>query len=201
MPVRLMESLATTGPLAELFSDQSVLQAMLDFEVALARAEARLKIIPQTAAETIAAAARAEALDGAAMAEAALRAGTPGVPLVKALTERVRAQDPVAAGFVHWGATSQDVTDTALVLLLKKAQPVLESDLERLGQALRRMAEEHAQTIMLGRTLLQPAPPVTFGLKAAGWLAALQRCRKRLRVSFLGSLAGELGGASGTAAP
>lgn len=200
MPVRLMESLATTGPLAELFSDQSVLQAMLDFEVALARAEARLKVIPQSAAEAIAAAARTEAFDSAALAEGALRAGTLGIPLVKALTERIRAQDPAAAGFVHWGATSQDVTDTALILLLKRAQPVLESDLERLCQALRRLAEAHTQTVMMGRTLLQPAPPVTFGLKAAGWLAALQRCRKRLRVSFVGSLVVQLGGASGTAA-
>ena len=200
MGVRLMESLATTRPLAELFSDQSVLQAMLDFEIALARAESRLKIIPQSAAEAIASAARAETFDGSALSEAALRAGTPAIPLVKALTERVHAQDPTAAGFVHWGATSQDVTDTALVLLLKKTQPILESDLERLCQALRRLAEAHTQTAMLGRTLLQPAPPVTFGLKAAGWLAALQRCRKRLRVSFLGALVVQLGGASGTAA-
>jgi 3-carboxy-cis,cis-muconate cycloisomerase len=87
-----------------------------------------------------------------------------------------------------------------LVLLLKKAQPILESDLERLCQALRRLSESHVQTVMQGRTLLQPAPPVTFGLKAAGWLAAVQRCRKRLRVSFLGSLVVQLGGASGTAA-
>lgn len=198
MPVRLVENLSTTGPLAELFSDQSVLQAMLDFEVALARTEARLKIVPQAAAEAIASAARAEAFDSGALANAAAGSGTPVVPLVKALTERVRAQDPAAAGFVHWGATSQDVTDTALILLLKKAQPILESDLERLCQALRRLAEAHTQTVMQGRTLLQPAPPVTFGLKAAGWLAAVQRCRKRLRVSFLGSLVVQFGGASGT---
>ncbi len=200
MPMRLVENLSTTRPLAELFSDQSVLQAMLDFEVALARTEARLKIIPQSAAEAIATAAHAEAFDSAALAIAAAGSGTPVVPLVKALIERVRAQDPAAAGFVHWGATSQDVADTALVLLLKKTQPILESDLERLCQALRRLAAAHTQTVMLGRTLLQPAPPVTFGLKAAGWLAAVQRCRKRLRVSFLGSLVVQLGGASGTAA-
>ena len=122
MAVRLIESLATTEPLADLFSDQSVLRAMLDFEVALARAQAHLKIVPRSAAKAIAAAAKVEAFDAAALTGAALRAGTPIIPFVKALTEHVRAIDSTAAGFVHWGATSQDVADTALVLLLKRAQ-------------------------------------------------------------------------------
>jgi len=200
MSVRLIETLATTGPLAELFSDRSILQAMLDFEVGLARVQARLKIVPQAAADAIAAAAKAEAFDAAVLADAMLRAGTAAIPLVKALTERVRRMDPMAAGFVHWGATSQDVADTALVLLLKRAQPTLDSDITRLENALHRLATQHHGAVMLGRTLLQPAPPTTFGLKAAGWLGAISRSHKRLNLTFAEALIVQCGGASGTLA-
>jgi 3-carboxy-cis,cis-muconate cycloisomerase len=200
MQVRLIDSLATTEPLAEVFSDRSMLQAMLDFEMALSRVEARLKIIPQAAAEVIATEANPDAFDIGALTRDTLRAGTPGIPLAKALTKRVHAKDAAAAGFVHWGATSQDVADTALVLLLRRAQPLLEFDLIRVEQALQRLAEQHPDTIMLGRTLLQAAPPVTFGLKAAGWLAAVRRGSVRLRESFAEALLVQLGGASGTLA-
>ena len=200
MPVQLIDSLASTEPLADVFSDQSILQAMLEFEVALARVEARLKIIPQAAAEVIASAANPEMFDIVAISRDTLRAGTPGIPLAKALTERVRAKDAAAARFVHWGATSQDVTDTALILLLRRAQPLLASDLARVEQALHRLAEQNQDTIMLGRTLLQGAPPVTFGLKAAGWLAAVRRSSARLRGSFAEALIVQFGGASGTLA-
>jgi 3-carboxy-cis,cis-muconate cycloisomerase len=200
MAVRLMESLATTGPLAEIFSDESVMQAMLDFEAALARAEARAGVIPQGAAQIVISAAKADGLDAAELARQTLLSGTPAIPLVKALTERVRAQDAVAAGYVHWGATSQDVTDTALVLLLKRALPVIDSDLDRLQTALHRLSDQHAHTVMLGRTLLQAAPPVTFGLKAAGWLAAVRRGRVRLSDCFHDAQILQFGGASGTGA-
>src|SRR5205814_9029589 len=132
--------------------DTSVLQAMLDFEAGLARAQAKVGIVPRKAADAIAAAAKPDAFDSAQLAADGLRAGALPIPLVKALTERVRAGDPAAAAFVHWGATSQDVVDTALVLLLKRAQPILESDLARLEGALRRLAETHVETVMLGRT-------------------------------------------------
>jgi 3-carboxy-cis,cis-muconate cycloisomerase len=200
MQVRLIDSLATTEPLAEVFSDRSMLQAMLDFEMALSRVEARLKIIPQAAAEVIATEANPDAFDIGALTRDTLRAGTPGIPLAKALTKRVHAKDAAAAGFVHWGATSQDVADTALMLLLRRAQPLLEFDLIRVEQALQRLAEQHPDTIMLGRTLLQAAPPVTFGLKAAGWLAAVRRGGVRLRENFAEALLVQLGGASGTLA-
>jgi len=203
MAVRLIESLATTGPLAEIFSDGSIVQAMLEFESALARAEAGLGIIPAEAAEAIVSAARSGGFDPDSMAEWAndtLHSGTPAMPFITALTARVRSQSPVAAGFVHWGATSQDVCDTAMVLLLKKAQPVLEAALHRLQEALRRLSDRHANTIMLGRTLLQPAPPITFGLKAAGWLAAVERSHARLNAAFDESLVLQFGGASGTLA-
>lgn len=200
MPARLIESLATTGPYAGLFSDESVLQAMLNFEIALVRAEARLGIVPQSAAEAIAAAAKAGDFDLARLAHDILRAGTPGIPLVEMLTAQVRRTDPAAAGWVHWGATSQDVADTALVLLLKQSQPLLDADLERLEEALLRLSSKHENTVMLGRTLLQAAPPVTFGLKAAGWLGAVRRGRMSLNASFVEALILQFGGASGTLA-
>jgi 3-carboxy-cis,cis-muconate cycloisomerase len=200
MPVRLIESLATTAPLADLFSDESILQSMLEFEVALARAQARLKIIPRSAAGAIAAAAKVHAFDPAALTGATLRAGTPVIPFVKALTERVRGIDSTAAGFVHWGATTQDVADTALMLVLKRAQPIFDSDLTRLEHGLKRLATEHGASVMLGRTLMQPAPPTTFGLKAAGWLSAVSRSHQRLDDAFDETLIVQFGGAAGTLA-
>src|SRR4029077_11480378 len=149
MAARLIQSLATTDAFAELFSDAFVLQAMLDFEVALSRAQANAGIVPRAAADAIATAANAETFDPAQLAKDGLRAGAVPIPFVKALTERVRASNPAAAGFVHWGATSQDVADTALILLLKRAQPILEADLERLETGLESLSEAHANTVML----------------------------------------------------
>ena len=200
MAARLIESLATSEPLAEVFSDMSVLQAMLDFESALARAEASVAILPKSAAEGIAAAAQAYEFDIQALSLAMFRAGTPGIPLVRALTEKVRTRHPEAAGWVHWGATSQDVADTALVLLLKRAQTIIAGDLERLEKALIALSRQHKATVMLGRTLMQAAPPVTFGLKAAGWLGAVGRGSRRLESAFGEALVLQFGGASGTLA-
>ncbi len=200
MPVRLTESLTTTESLAEAFSDISVLQAMLDFEVALARAEAELKIIPHSAARTIAKVARAEDFDLAAIARETLRAGTPGIPVVKALRKKVELIDSAAADFVHWGATSQDVSDTALVLILRKCGVILDADLNRLEYAMRKLVGEHKDTVMLARTLLQPAPPITLGLKVAGWLGSVCRGHARMTSAFADALVLELGGASGTLA-
>ena len=161
MFTRLIESLSTTEPLAQIFSDASVIKAMLDFEVALARAEAACGIIPVAAADAITKAANPEDFDIATLAQQALRAGTPAIPLVRMLTAK-------AGGFVHWGATSQDLVDTALVLLLKQCRSIYEKYHARILTALHKLSEDHAETVMLGRTLLQPAPPITFGLKAAG---------------------------------
>ena len=200
MPVRLIESLATTASLAEIFSDQSILQAMLDFEVALASSEARLNVIPSSAAEAIERAAKSARIGASDWAAEILAAATPAVPFIKALREQVHAENPDAAGYVHWGATSQDVCDTALVLLLKKSWAVLEADLRRLQQALITLSEQHESTVMLGRTLMQAAPPVTFGLKAAGWLGAISRSHERMEASFRDAFVLQFGGASGTLA-
>jgi 3-carboxy-cis,cis-muconate cycloisomerase len=200
MSGRLIESLATTPALAALFSDESVLQAMLEFETALARAEARHGLIPRESSDAIAAAARLDNFDVSALADATFRAGTPAIPLVKMLTDQVRKTDAEAARYVHWGATSQDVADTAMSLLLKRAEPILIADLLRLEKALAALSEGHKQSVMLGRTLLQPAPPVTFGLKTAGWLASVRRSRRRLQKAFRTAAVLQFGGASGTLA-
>jgi 3-carboxy-cis,cis-muconate cycloisomerase len=199
MPVRLIEALATTGPLADLFSDQSVLRAMLQFEVALAKAQAHVGVIPKRAAKAIAVLETSD-FDTSKLAHDTLRAGTPSIPFVKALTEIVRRKDSPAAGYVHWGATSQDLVDTALILLLKQAQPVLAKDLALLESSLRALSEKHKNTVMLGRTLLQPAPPITFGLKAANWLSAIRRSGEKLDTAFSDALILQFGVASGTLA-
>jgi len=172
----------------------------LEFETALARAEARCGVIPSHAVDAIAAAARVENFDICALADAAFRAGTPAIPLVKMLTDQVRRRDAEAARFVHWGATSQDVADTAMSLLLKRAEPILSADLLRLETGLAGLAERHKDNVMLGRTLLRAAPPVTFGLKAAGWLASVRRGNRRLQKSFSAAAVLQFGGASGTLA-
>jgi 3-carboxy-cis,cis-muconate cycloisomerase len=200
MSMRLIDSLATTPALADLFSDESVLRAMLDFESALARAEARTGVIPKDAAETITALAKPGSFDADALSSAAFRAGTPAIPLVKALTEQVRKTNAEAARFVHWGATSQDVVDSAMSLLLTRAEPILIGDLLRLEKALAGLADQHKGSVMLGRTLLQAAPPVTFGLKAAGWLGPVRRGRRRLQNGFRDAAVVQFGGATGTLA-
>ncbi|MGA3025651.1 MAG: 3-carboxy-cis,cis-muconate cycloisomerase [Bryobacteraceae bacterium] len=194
MFTRLMESLAATEALSQVFSDAAVLEAMLDFEAALARAEARVGVIPLDAAAAISSAAVAGGFDMAELVRLSLRAGTPAIPLVRMLRDRVPGD------YVHWGATSQDVMDTALVLLLVRCRAVLEADHERVMRGLRRLSDEHANTVMLGRTLLQPAPPVTFGLKAAGWLGAIRRGWERVANRFDEAACLQFGGASGTLA-
>jgi 3-carboxy-cis,cis-muconate cycloisomerase len=199
--MRLIDALGVTDEFAEIFSDASVLGAMLEFEVALARAQATLGIIPGSAARAIEqAAASLEGFDAGVLAREARKHATIAIPFVKAFTSRVRTIDESSAGFVHWGGTSQDVIDTALILLLRRARTILERDHERLRSALRQLSDRHANTVMLARTLLQPAPPITFGYKAAGWLGAAARCWRRLAGSFNDGLELQFGGASGTLA-
>lgn len=200
MGVRLLDSLATTAPLMEAFSDAALLAAMLRFEVALASVEARAGLIPAGAADAIARAAAGGGFDPAGIAHDARQSGTIAIPFVETLAARVRQLDPHAATFVHWGTTSQDVSDTALVLCLLEARTIIRVDHARLSSALRRLSDQHATTVMLARTLLQPAPPVTFGLKAAGWFAAVSRSGARLLDAFEESCVLQFGGASGTLA-
>lgn len=197
---RLLDPLFTTETMRAVFSDHGRVQAMLDFEAALARAQAKVGLLSAAAAAAIGAQCRAELFDFDALAAEAAPAGNPAIPLVKALTARVASRDAEAAGFVHWGATSQDAMDTGLVLQLRAALAAIAVDLARLSAALATLAEEHARTLLAGRTWLQQGPPVTLGLKAAGALSAVERHRVRLselrgRVATL-----QFGGAVGTLA-
>jgi 3-carboxy-cis,cis-muconate cycloisomerase len=200
MTLRLFDCLATTEPLAAIFSDAALVAAMLQFEVALARAEARVDVIPGEAADAIAASASVDAFDAQALAKSARASGTVVIPFVDMLRDRVRASNHAAATFVHWGATSQDVSDTALVLCLARARPILAGDDGRLTSALRLLSDQHAGTLMLARTLLQPAPPTTFGLKAAGWFSGVSRSGRRMMAAFDEACVLQFGGASGTLA-
>jgi 3-carboxy-cis,cis-muconate cycloisomerase len=186
----------TTEQMAALFSPEGHLQRMLTFEAALARAEARAGVIPPEAADAIADACRVELYDPAAIFREAATAGTPAIPLVKALRAQVAE---AGRDFVHLGATSQDAIDTALVLQMRDGLDLLNAALLDLCEACARHAEQHRNTLMPGRTLLQQATPVTFGLKAARWLAmavrqvqSLRECRGRNLVLQFGSAAGTL---------
>jgi 3-carboxy-cis,cis-muconate cycloisomerase len=185
---------------ARCFDDRATLQAMLDFEATLARAEAALGIIPATAVAPIVAAADADGFDVAEIARAAAGAGNVAIPLVKALTARVAAHDPEAARYVHWGATSQDAIDTGLVLQLREGVRHVIGVLAELDEALVSLSDRHVDTVMVARTWLQQATPTTFGRKAAGWLAAIRRTRSGLERALREASVVQFGGASGTLA-
>ena len=150
---------------------------MLRVESALARALARAEVIPTAAADAIAAACRVELYDPDAIFAETATAGTPVIPLVRMLTERVDAH---ARGYVHWGATSQDVVDTAMVLQMRDGLELLVRELHGVADGAATLAERHRHTVMAGRTLLQHAAPITFGLKAARWLALTVRQMRAL---------------------
>ncbi|HEY2418102.1 MAG TPA: lyase family protein, partial [Steroidobacteraceae bacterium] len=161
--------------------DATTLQHMLDFEAALARAEAATGVIPNGAVELIAKACKAEIYDGAGLAEAATRCGNLAIPLVKALTAQVAGLDAEAARYVHWGATSQDVIDTATMLSLRAGIGVLLADIDRAIKGFADLARKHRHTAVVARTWLQHALPMPFGLKLAEYAAALHRSRVRLK--------------------
>ncbi|MET8359558.1 3-carboxy-cis,cis-muconate cycloisomerase [Micromonospora sp. NPDC005171] len=177
-------------------SDPALLQAMLDVEAALARAAADAGILPVPAAEAIVEQCHAERYDPAALGRAADASGNPVVPLVGELTAAVPEH---ARGWVHSGATSQDVLDTALVLVAVRALGPLLAHLDVAVDAAARLADAHRGTVMVARTLGQQAAPSTFGLKAAGWLTGLVEARDRLRQARAAQPA-QLGGAVGTLA-
>ncbi len=182
------------------FADETRVQKMLDVEAALARAEAQAGIVPAPAAEAIARAARVDRFDLPSLMAEAHPAGNLAIPLVKHLTRTVAQDHPDASRYVHWGATSQDIIDTALVLQLREAVPIVVGDLRRAASAAARHARQHARTTMPGRTWLQQATPVTFGLKAAGWLDALVRTTGNVETALTAVSVLQFGGASGTLA-
>jgi 3-carboxy-cis,cis-muconate cycloisomerase len=181
------------------FSDAAQVQAMLDVEAALARAEAGQGVIPASAVADIGACCIATQIDFDALANDATGAGNLAIPLVKQLTAAVARVNPEAAKFVHWGATSQDIIDSGMMLQLKSALPFLRADLHLLAEALAALARQYKTTPMIGRTWMQHALPVSFGLKAAGWLDAVLRHQDRLD-ALPDTLCLQFGGAAGTLA-
>src|SRR6478736_1545070 len=184
----------------DVFSEHARVARMLDFEAALAQAEASVGVIPRTAADAIARECTTDGFDIAAISRDARKAGNLAIPLVAALTRKVAAAAPEAKGYVHWGATSQDVIDTGLVLQLRDALALIEADVDRLAAVLASQTRRHAATVLAGRTWLQQALPVTLGIKLAGVLSAVDRHRQRLAASRRQVLVVQFGGAAGTLA-
>ena len=193
----LFEPLFVPDPVREAVSGRAWLAAMLDAERALAAAEARAGVISNEAAEAIAAACDADRFDPEQVGLLGRAVGNPAAPLVCLLREAVGGG---AADAVHLGATSQDIVDTAAALVARRALEPIAADLDAVARACARLAEAHRDTVLAGRTLLQQAVPITFGLKSAGWLVGVLEARRAL-VDQRGRLAVQLGGAAGTLAP
>jgi len=196
----LYDELFCYSALAQVLSDESRVKGMLQFEAALAIAEARAGVIPEGSARKIAEQCRPELFDFSKIAKEAARAGNIAIPLVRMLTEAVGKQDKDAARFVHWGATSQDAIDTGLILQLREAIALVEGDLARLSEALTLLASQNRTTLMVARTWMQQALPTTFGFIVAGWLDAILRHRRRLIEMRPRVLSLQFGGAVGTLA-
>jgi 3-carboxy-cis,cis-muconate cycloisomerase len=200
MSAQWFDPLFRADSMRRVFSDRGRLQGILDFEGALARAQARAGVVPAAAAVAVAGQCRAELFDVATLSQATAIAGNPAIPIINALTRLVAAANPSAASYVHWGATSQDAMDTGLVLQLRQGLDLIEAHAQQLCAALAKVAAEHKETPIAGRTWLQHAAPTTFGLKVAGWLCAVVRHLERLRAMRPRALALQLGGAAGTLA-
>jgi 3-carboxy-cis,cis-muconate cycloisomerase len=196
----LLAPMLSSAAMRAVCDDAAFVQHMLAFEGALARAEAATGVIPSPAADAISKACQAGQFDIATLAEAATKAGNLAIPLVRALTAAVAKTDAEAARYVHWGATSQDVIDTATVLQLRDGIDALLRDLERAVAGFAKQAQQHRQTAAVARTWLQHALPIPFGLKLAEYAAALHRSRLRLKRLRHEALVLQFGGAAGTLA-
>jgi len=199
-PVHLLGPLFTTGDMREIFSDHRRLQAMLNFEAALARALAREGIASKEAAAAIESQCDANLFSIETLAREGALAGNVAIPMIKQLASLVARNHEKASAFVHYGATSQDAIDTGLVLQLREALEEIGNGLSRISRALVKLVEAHESTLLAGRTWLQHAPPVTLGLKAAGWLSAIERHHARLNQTQEDALVIQFGGAVGTLA-
>jgi 3-carboxy-cis,cis-muconate cycloisomerase len=196
--VNLLDGLFRSEEVEKWLSDRTCLQAMLSFEAALAKAESHAGVIPKSAVQAISQQCKAPLFDLDALSRGAKSSGSTAIPVVKALTALVAKNNAEAAGYVHWGATSQDVIDTGLILQLCGALTCIAADIDKLAHALAELATEHRSTVMVGRTWMQHASPTTFGAKVAGWLDAIDRHRARLRETQARCLVLQFGGAVGT---
>src|SRR5690349_1945643 len=185
----------STEAMRRVFSDENRVQKSLDFEAGLARAQARLGIIPQNACDEILKHCDAAQYDMAKLKVQTERIGYPVLPVVQQLVALCR--DGLGE-WCHWGATTQDITDTATVLQIREGLVLIEADLDGIADALAALAKKHRNTAMAGRSNLQQAVPITFGYKMATLLAAFERHRQRLHQLRPRVLVGEFGGAAGT---
>lgn len=198
--MQLLDGLFRSPAVEPFFTDVAAVQAILDFEAALARVQARAGMIPQDAGAVISASCRADLFDLPALAQAVPSAGNVAIPLINQLTALVARASPDASRYVHYGPTSQDALDTGVVLQLRFATRTIQGNLDSIISALASLTSKHRQTLMVARTWLQHALPTTFGFITAGWLDACLRHRIRLQGLLDQSLVLQLGGAAGTLA-
>jgi 3-carboxy-cis,cis-muconate cycloisomerase len=191
----IFRDIFSTEPMRRIFADENRIQKYLDIEAALARAQARLGIIPQEACDEICRHCRAQEYDFAKLKAQTERIGYPVLPVVQQLVSLCR--DGLGE-WCHWGATTQDITDTATVLQIREALDLVEADIVAIADALAGLARRYRDTPMAGRSNLQQAVPITFGYKVATYLAAFERHRQRLEELRPRILVGEFGGAAGT---
>ncbi len=196
----IFEGFLSTPEVMQAFGERSFVQAMLQFEAALARAQAAVGMIPGSAAQSIIGTCKVELFDVSKIVRESARAGSLAIPLVASLKETVGLFNPAAVAHVHQGCTSQDAIDTAMALVTRGALELIEADVAISVQALLALAQRHASAPMLARTLTQPASVTSFGLKCVGWAAPLVRSLARLRLAAPKALQLQLGGAVGTLA-
>jgi 3-carboxy-cis,cis-muconate cycloisomerase len=193
----ILGNLFGTEAMRRIFLDQNRIAIYLDIEAALARVEARLGIIPAAAADEIFTQAKIEHIDMELLRRRTEVVGSPIIPVVEQLVARCAGD---FGQYVHWGATTQDITDTAAVLQVREALEIVDKDLRVISDSLAKLARLYRDTPMAGRSMLQHAVPITFGLKAAEVLAAVERHRARLNELRPRALIGQFGGAVGTLA-
>ena len=196
----IFEGFLSTSEVIEAFGDRNFVAAMLRFEASLARAQAAAGLIPESAALSIAGTCKVELFDVAKIVRESARAGSLAIPLVKGLRETVALFNPEAAAHVHLGCTSQDAIDTAMALVTRDALALITADVQKALEALLKLAETHARTPMVARTLMQPASVTTFGFKCMGWAAPLHRSLARMGPVAGRALKLQLGGTVGTLA-
>jgi len=200
MPSTILDSavfrdIFTTPAMRQVWSDENRVQKYLDFEAALARAQGKLKIIPQEAMDEIVRHCDAKLIDVAKLKEATERIGYPVLPVVQQL---VKLCKDGLGEWCHWGATTQDITDSATVMQIREALALVEDDINAIADALAALAKKYRDTPMAGRSNLQQAVPITFGYKMATMLGAFERHKQRLKELKARVLVGEFGGAAGT---
>jgi len=198
--MQLLDGFFRSPAVEPFFTDAATIQSILNFEAALARAQARTGIVPLDSAAAISSSCQADLFDLPALAKSVPSAGNLAIPLIKQLTTIISRTSPAAPRYVHLGATSQDALDTGLVLQLRSATRAIQSELNSIISALAGLTSTHRQTVIVARTWLQHALPTTFGCITAGWLDACLRQRERLHNLMEQSLGLQFGGAVGTLA-